>query len=57
MSVVVDGSGGREGWQDKNKAAVLYLAISHIGILFFCFFLVVFEGYAIRNLAHEFFIL
>jgi len=35
VSVVVDGSGGRGGWQDKNKAAVPYLAISHVGILFF----------------------
>lgn len=56
VSVVVDGSGGRGGWQDKNKAAVPYLAISHVGILFF-FFPVVFEDYAISDPVHEFFIL
>lgn len=52
---MVHGSGGRKEREDKNKAAVLYLAINHFGIIFF--FLVVFEDYAINKLVHEFFIL
>lgn len=54
--LVVRGSGGRKERQDKNKAAVLYLAINHFGIFYF-FFPVVFEDYAISKLVHEFFIL
>lgn len=52
---MVRGSGGRKERDDKNKAAVLYLAINHSRIIFF--FLVVFEDYAINELVHEFFIL
>lgn len=51
---MVHGSGGRKERDDKNKAAVLYLAINHSRIFFF---LVVFEDYAINELVHEFFIL
>lgn len=51
---MVHGSGGKKEREDKNKAAVLYLAINHCGIFFFP---VVFEDYAINKLVHEFFIL